>query len=154
MLLFKVGFRETLTSFICADMEKMNRAMQAYLKHLTKKIEADVKDKKTPVSSLGQIMQSYGDDIRTNPELSKRLTSTCHLPIIPNGILQRQILTVSVFASACLGFGQTNLRIGSFQERFATDAKQTWQASVERSTAQLKDYQVCNEIPIYWRITC
>lgn len=41
------------------------------------------------------------------------------------------------------GFGQANIRIGSYLERFAADVKQSWQASVERSSAQLKDYQVC-----------
>lgn len=61
----------------------MNRAMQAYLKNLTKKIEADAKDKKTPVSALGQIMQVYGDDVRTNTDLSRRLTGTSRLFTLP-----------------------------------------------------------------------
>lgn len=42
-----------------------------------------------------------------------------------------------------LGMGRTNERIGRIQETYVANATSSWLESLERSLAQMKDYQVC-----------
>lgn len=41
-----------------------------------------------------------------------------------------------------LGMGRTNERIGRIQETYVANATSSWLESLERSLAQMKDYQV------------
>lgn len=41
------------------------------------------------------------------------------------------------------GMGRTNERIGRIQETYVANATSSWLESLERSLAQMKDYQVC-----------
>lgn len=43
-----------------------------------------------------------------------------------------------------IDFGQTNERIARMQETYATNASSSWLDALERSLAQMKDYQVCS----------
>lgn len=40
------------------------------------------------------------------------------------------------------GMGRTNERVGRIQETYVTQATQSWLESLDRSLAQMKDYQV------------
>lgn len=42
-----------------------------------------------------------------------------------------------------LGMGRTNERIGRIQETYVANATTSWLESLERSLAQMKEYQVC-----------
>ena len=42
-----------------------------------------------------------------------------------------------------IGMGRTNERIGRIQETYVANATSSWLESLERSLAQMKDYQVC-----------
>lgn len=46
-----------------------------------------------------------------------------------------------------LGMGRTNERIGRIQETYVANATSSWLESLERSLAQMKDYQVCRYMP-------
>lgn len=41
-----------------------------------------------------------------------------------------------------IGMGRTNERIGRIQETYVANATSSWLESLERSLAQMKDYQV------------
>lgn len=45
-----------------------------------------------------------------------------------------------------VGLGQANERIARTQDSFASNSSATWLASVERSLAQMKEYQVCHRV--------
>ena len=47
-----------------------------------------------------------------------------------------------VEAHASIGMGRTNERIGRIQETYVTNATTSWLESLERSLAQMKEYQV------------
>lgn len=47
------------------------------------------------------------------------------------------------YADPILGMGRTNERIGRIQETYVTNATTSWLESLERSLAQMKEYQVC-----------
>lgn len=46
-------------------------------------------------------------------------------------------------ADPMLGMGRTNERIGRIQETYVANATTSWLESLERSLAQMKEYQVC-----------
>ena len=46
-------------------------------------------------------------------------------------------------ADLLLGMGRTNERIGRIQETYVANATTSWLESLERSLAQMKEYQVC-----------
>lgn len=50
--------------------------------------------------------------------------------------------TLSIKANAGAGMGRTNERIGRIQETYVADATTSWLESLERSLAQMKEYQV------------
>lgn len=47
-----------------------------------------------------------------------------------------------LMAKTGAGMGRTNERIGRIQETYVTDATTSWLESLERSLAQMKEYQV------------
>ena len=46
-----------------------------------------------------------------------------------------------------LGMGRTNERIGRIQESYVANATTSWLESLERSLAQMKEYQVRPQFP-------
>lgn len=50
--------------------------------------------------------------------------------------------TLALTAKMGAGMGRTNERIGRIQETYVTDATTSWLESLERSLAQMKEYQV------------
>ena len=46
-----------------------------------------------------------------------------------------------------LGMGRTNERIGRIQESYVANATTSWLESLERSLAQMKEYQVRSQFP-------
>lgn len=51
--------------------------------------------------------------------------------------------TLILKANAGAGMGRTNERIGRIQETYVANATTSWLESLERSLAQMKEYQVC-----------
>lgn len=49
-------------------------------------------------------------------------------------------------ADPVLGMGRTNERIGRIQETYVANATTSWLESLERSLAQMKEYQVCFDV--------
>ncbi|KAI5288173.1 hypothetical protein KEM54_005420 [Ascosphaera aggregata] len=102
----------------CAGVERMDRAMRTYLKYLTKRVPGENKDTPFPSANLGATMIRQGDEMPRDSELGNRLAK----------------------------FGQINVRIASFQEQYVADATSSWQESLERALAQMKDYQAARKI--------
>ncbi|KAI5288242.1 hypothetical protein KEM52_001245 [Ascosphaera acerosa] len=96
-----------------AGVDRMDRAMRTYLKYLSKRVPGDNKDTPYPSAHLGASMIRQGDEMPRDSELGGRLAK----------------------------FGQLNVRIASFQEQYGQDATASWQQALERSLAQMKDYQ-------------
>jgi hypothetical protein len=54
-------------------MEKMHKSMTIYVKSLSKRNEADDKEKILPVGRLGQTMLSHGEDFEPDSEFGNCL---------------------------------------------------------------------------------
>jgi hypothetical protein len=50
--------------------------------------------------------------------------------------------------NSVLAFGQANERIARTQETYVASATSSWLESLERSLAQMKEYQVCRNHPL------
>ncbi|KAL2038453.1 hypothetical protein N7G274_008792 [Stereocaulon virgatum] len=94
-------------------MERLQRSMTAYVKTLSKRQEGDDKEKILPVAYLGSTMVSHGEDFEDDSE----------------------------FGQCLMGLGRTNERIGRIQETYVANATTSWLESLERSLAQMKEYQ-------------
>ena len=88
--------------------------MTAYVKTLSKRNEGEDKEKSLPVSYLGSTMVRHGEDFEDDSE----------------------------FGQCLISMGRTNERIGRIQETYVANATSSWLESLERSLAQMKDYQV------------
>lgn len=95
-------------------MDRLQRTMTIYVKSLSKTKEAEDKEKGLPVNNLGAAMISHGEDFEQDSE----------------------------FGSCLVGLGRTNERIARIQENYVAKATSTWLESLERSLAQMKEYQV------------
>ncbi|KAI9681779.1 MAG: hypothetical protein M1829_000524 [Trizodia sp. TS-e1964] len=94
-------------------MERLQKSMTLYVKSLSKRNEVEDKEKTLPISYLGSTMISHGEDFEHDSE----------------------------FGSCLIGMGRAQERIGRAQEMFAANATTTWLESLERSLAQMKEYQ-------------
>ena len=56
-----------------SGMERLQRSMNAYVKTLSKRNEADDKEKQLPVSFLGSMMVSHGEDFEDDSEFGQCL---------------------------------------------------------------------------------
>lgn len=112
-------------------MERLQKSMTAYVKTLSKRSEGNDKDKNLPVAHLGATMISHGEDFEQDSEFGQCLISE-------SGANLRVI-----YAYLDSGMGRTNERIGRIQETYVANATTSWLESLERSLAQMKDYQVC-----------
>ena len=104
--------------------------MTAYVKTLSKRQEGDDKEKILPVAYLGSTMVNHGEDFEDDSEFGQCLMSEY---IVDTLILQ---------AKSGAAMGRTNERIGRIQETYVANATTSWLESLERSLAQMKEYQV------------
>lgn len=99
-------------------MEKMHKSMATYAKWLGKRTED--KDKMSPVGNLGAVYVAHGQDYA--PE--------------------------SDYGNCLISMGRANESIARKQETYLVAATSTWSESLERSLAQMKDYQVRSAISV------
>lgn len=104
--------------------------MTAYVKTLSKRQEGDDKEKILPVAYLGSTMVNHGEDFEEDSEFGQ--------------CLMGMVLKVNncCGTNAGAGLGKTNERIGRIQETYVANATTSWLESLERSLAQMKEYQV------------
>lgn len=98
-------------------MEKLQKSMTSYIKSISKTKEADEKDKSLPIGYLGSTMVSHGEDFDRDSE----------------------------FGACLISMGRTNERLARIQESYITKATSTWLESLERSLAQMKEYQAARK---------
>lgn len=58
-------------------MERLQRTMASYVKSMSKRNEADDKEKVLPVAYLGQTMISHGEDFEPDSEFGNCLIGAC-----------------------------------------------------------------------------
>ncbi|KAI9677452.1 MAG: hypothetical protein M1817_006406 [Caeruleum heppii] len=98
-------------------MERLQKSMTSYIKSLSKTKEAEDKEKILPVAFLGSSMVSHGEDFEEGSE----------------------------FGSCLMSMGRTNERIARIQENYVAKATSSWLESLERSLAQMKEYQAARK---------
>ncbi|KAK2766021.1 hypothetical protein FQN54_007536 [Arachnomyces sp. PD_36] len=98
-------------------MERLQKSMVAYVKAMSKRNEAEDKEKNLPVAYLGGTMVSHGDEFEPDSE----------------------------FGQCLISFGRTNERIARIQENYTADATSSWLESLERSLTQMKEYQAARK---------
>ncbi|KAJ2903858.1 hypothetical protein MKZ38_009241 [Zalerion maritima] len=96
-------------------MEKLQRSMSSYVKWLSSKGESfgPEKDKGAPSTHLGRVMTTHGEDFEPDSE----------------------------FGACLIAMGRANERVASLQEHYTANATSHWLESLERSLAQMKEYQ-------------
>ncbi|KAG9641639.1 BAR-domain-containing protein, partial [Aureobasidium melanogenum] len=98
-------------------MERLQRSMTTYVKSLSKTKEAEDKEKTLPIAYLGSTMASHGDDFEPDSEFGQCLSA----------------------------LGRANERIARMQESYVSNATNSWLESIERSLAQMKEYQTARK---------
>ncbi|KAL8710959.1 MAG: hypothetical protein Q9220_004558 [cf. Caloplaca sp. 1 TL-2023] len=98
-------------------MERLQKSMTGYVKTLSKRNEGEDKEKSLPVSFLGSTMVRHGEEFEDDSE----------------------------FGQCLISMGRTNERIGRTQETYVANATSSWLESLERSLAQMKDYQTARK---------
>ncbi|MCJ1293472.1 hypothetical protein MMC34_005027 [Xylographa carneopallida] len=98
-------------------MERLQKSMSTYIKTLSKRNEGEDKEKMLPVAYLGSTMLSHGEDFENDSE----------------------------FGQCLISMGRTNERIARVQETYTTNATTSWLESLERSLAQMKEYQAARK---------
>ena len=107
--------------------------MATYVKTLSKRNEAEDKEKSLPVSYLGTTMVSHGEDFEDDSEFGQCLQGmSCCL--------------ADVNRSQNAGLGRANERIGRVQETYVQNATTSWLESLERSFTQMKEYNVLSPL--------
>ncbi|KAI9826927.1 MAG: hypothetical protein M1832_005866 [Thelocarpon impressellum] len=98
-------------------MERLQRSMTLYVKSLSKTKEAEDKEKSLPVANLGSTMVTHGEDFENDSE----------------------------FGSCLISMGRANERIARVQENYVAKSTSSWLESLERSLAQMKEYQAARK---------
>ncbi|KAF4273708.1 hypothetical protein CNMCM8812_007056 [Aspergillus fumigatus] len=98
-------------------VDRIHKSLAAYLKSVSKRSEGDDKEKTLPIAHLGSSMVSHGEDFDANSEYGRCLTM----------------------------FGRAEERIARVQETYISQATATYLESLERSLAQLKEYQAARK---------
>lgn len=62
-------------------MEKMHEAMNGYIKAISKRSEAERKDKTLPIAYMGANMIAHGEDFEHDSEFGQCLTGKCSLSL-------------------------------------------------------------------------
>lgn len=94
-------------------MDKLHKSMNSYVKSMSKRSEGDDKEKNLPIGHLGATMISHGEDFEPDSE----------------------------FGSCLVLMGRANERIARTQETYVANATTSWLEGLERSLAQMKEYQ-------------
>ncbi|MCJ1356579.1 MAG: hypothetical protein MMC33_006574 [Icmadophila ericetorum] len=98
-------------------MERLQKSMTAYVKSLSKRNEGEDKEKMLPVAFMGSTMVSHGEDFENESE----------------------------FGQCLIGMGRANERIARIQETYVINSTNNWLESLERSLAQMKEYQAARK---------
>lgn len=98
-------------------MDKMQKTMTVYVKSLSKRAEGDDKEKSLPGGNLGSSMVTHGEDFEPDSEFGTCLSS----------------------------LGRANERLARVQETYVVGATGTWLEGLERSLAQMKEYQTARK---------
>ncbi|KAE8165019.1 hypothetical protein BDV40DRAFT_259237 [Aspergillus tamarii] len=94
-------------------LDRLHKSMIAYVKAVSKRSEGDDKEKTLPIGHLGTSMVSHGEDYDAHSDYGRCLTK----------------------------FGRTEERIARLQESYIAEANSSWLESLDRSLAQMKQYQ-------------
>ncbi|KAF2796310.1 BAR-domain-containing protein [Melanomma pulvis-pyrius CBS 109.77] len=98
-------------------MDKMQKSMTVYVKSLSKRAEGDDKEKSLPGGNLGSSMVTHSEDFEPDSEYGTCLSS----------------------------LGRANERLARVQETYVVGATGTWLEGLERSLAQMKEYQAARK---------
>ncbi|KAF2263900.1 BAR-domain-containing protein [Lojkania enalia] len=98
-------------------LDKMQRSMTTYVKSLSKRAEGDDREKTLPGGYLGSTMVAHGEDFEPDSEFGNCLSS----------------------------LGRANERLARVQETYVSSATTTWLEGLERSLAQMKEYQTARK---------
>lgn len=109
--------------------------MLGYVKSISKRSEGDDKEKTLPIANLGGSMVAHGDDFDAHSEYGRCMTSTLLRTPFPVLIRRSNLHLGTVF-------GKTEERLARVQEAYISQASSTYLESLERSLAQMKEFQV------------
>ncbi|KAI9746669.1 MAG: hypothetical protein M1818_000383 [Claussenomyces sp. TS43310] len=98
-------------------MERLQKSMTGYVKSLSKRSEVDDGEKILPGGHLGQTMMNHGEDFEPDSD----------------------------FGNCLISMGRSNERIARMQETYVAQATTSWLESLERSLAQMKEYQAARK---------
>lgn len=93
--------------------------MNTYVKHVAKKDQVEGKEKFTAIGHLAHTMVSHGEDFDNESE----------------------------FGTCLLALGQANERLARAQDSYVASASSSFLEGLERSLAQLKEYQARTRQP-------
>ncbi|RAQ50363.1 BAR domain protein [Aspergillus flavus] len=129
---------ETEMSVRNEGLDRLHKSMIAYVKAVSKRSEGDDKEKTLPIGHLGTSMVSHGEDYDAHSDYGRCLTSTLSLVTLLDlpGI---HVSDNSILY--CTEFGRTEERIARLQESYIAEANSSWLESLDRSLAQMKQYQ-------------
>lgn len=117
-------------------MEKMHKSMNLYVKAMAKRAEAEDKEKNLPIGFLGRMMVNHGQEFENHSEFGQCLSSESSRLALSGGF---------VFADRLLACGQTHENLARIQESYVSNASSTWLESLDRSLAQMKEYQTARK---------
>lgn len=93
--------------------DRVHKSLTAYIKSISKKSEGEDKEKSLPIANLGGCFISHGEEFDTN----------------------------SNYGQCLIMFGRAEERIGRIQESYASQSSSAMLEPLERSLAQLREYQ-------------
>ncbi|RPB26796.1 BAR-domain-containing protein [Terfezia boudieri ATCC MYA-4762] len=94
-------------------MEKLHNTMNVYVKSISKRKEAEDREKMLPLDVLAHAMIAHGEEFETD----------------------------SVFGNCLINMGQANEKIARIQDSYVSKVSETWLESMERTLTQMKEYQ-------------
>lgn len=78
-------------------MERLHKAMGAYVRAISKRNEGEDKEKLFPIGNLGSVMVGHGEDFASNSEYGQCLTGNFHTRILALGDMSGELLTIDSF---------------------------------------------------------
>lgn len=116
-------------TIIFLGMERLHRSMSTYVQTLSKRKEGDDREKMLPVDVLAQSMIAHGEEFESDS-------------LFGNCLISRGCVLVFAIVLTPAVMGQGNEKIARVQDSYVASATETWLESLERSLAQMKEYQV------------
>ncbi|KAF2736937.1 BAR-domain-containing protein [Polyplosphaeria fusca] len=98
-------------------LEKMHLSTTVYVKSLSKRAEGTDREKTLPGGNFGSTMVAHGEDFEPDSEYGNCLSA----------------------------IGRANERLARVQETYVSGATSTWLEGLERSLAQMKEYQTARK---------